>query len=251
MKKICAALALLSIIGSDAYAEQSVAPDVRTMVKVSNHDVNRFVCPGAMQDMIYSKEKDITGHFSKNDAFIKFKIKKIGSRTEYATVDNELFLVCGGHVYNIIAQPGNMPSVTVRLTPPAGDSFKQNVELFKNMPLEKQALQIIREAYSNTYPSSYKVTSPVEAQRKVAIWPGIIEANLTQYVDVEGIGLRLKSYEVKSLAPNTVEISEKEFLRSAISDAILAVAVENHLLRPQMTTRLFVVEHRGEANDAF
>lgn len=251
MKQFCAALALLSVLVTGAYAEQSVAPDVRTTVRVSSRDVNRFVCPGAMQDMIYSKEKDITGHFSKQDAFIKFKIKKVGSKTEYATADNELFLVCGGHVYTIIAQPGNMPSVTVRLTPPAGDSFKQNVELFKNMPLEKQALHIILEAYSNTYPSSYKITSPVESQPKVVIRPGFIEAKLTQYVDVEGVGLRLKSYEVKSLAATTVEISEKDFLRSAISNSLLAVAVENHVLRPQMTTRLFVVEKRGEGNDAF
>lgn len=251
MKKLCAALALLSAFGTGAYAEQSVAPDVRTMVKVSSRDVNRFVCPGAMQDMIYSKEKDITGHFSRNDAFIKFKIKKVGSKTEYATADNELFLVCDGNVYTIIAQPANLPSVTVRLTPPAGDSFKQNVALFKNMPLEKQALHIIREAYSNTYPSSYKVTSPVEAKRKVVIRPGAVEAYLTQYVDVEGAGLRLKSYEVKALAPATVELSEKDFLRSAISKSLLAVALEDHVLRPQMMTRLFVVEKRGEGSDEF
>ena len=60
MKKLCTAVILLSLWGTNVQAAQSVAPDVRTTVKISNHDVNRFVCPGNMQDMIYSKEKDIT-----------------------------------------------------------------------------------------------------------------------------------------------------------------------------------------------
>lgn len=245
MKQLCAAVVLLFVSGV-AYAEQTVAPDVRTPVKVSNRDVNRFVCPGVMQDMIYSKEKDITGHFSKQDAFVKFKIKKIGSKMEYATRDNELYLVCDGNVYNIITQPSNMPAVTIRLNPPAGDSFKKNVAVFKNMPLEKQALHVILEAYSDTYPSSYKITSASEKERQqtIPIKP-FVDATLEQYVDVEGVGLRLKRYVVASQASSKeVRIGEKDFLRSIISDALLAVAIEDHTLRPQETTRVFVVEKK-------
>ncbi len=61
MKKLSTAVILLCLCYSSVHAAQSVAPDVQTTVKISNHDVNRFVCPGTMQDMIYSKEKDITG----------------------------------------------------------------------------------------------------------------------------------------------------------------------------------------------
>lgn len=240
MKNICAVVVMFSLVSTGAWAEQSVAPDVRTMIKVSNRDVNRFVCPGIMQDMIYSKEKDISGHFSKKDAFVKFKIKKIGGSTEYATADNELFLVCDGNVYNVIAQPASIPSTTVRLTPPEGDSFKQNLALFKNMPLEKQALHIIREAYSEHYPSSYKIT---EKMQKVAIRPDI-EVHLNQYVDVEGVGLRLRRYDVQSVASASIKVTETDFLRSTISPALLAVAVEDHTLRPRQKTRVFVVEKR-------
>lgn len=242
MKKILAAMALLSVFNTRTLADQTVAPDARTTVRLSNHDINRLVCPGTLQDMIFSKEKDLTGHFSKNDAFIKFKIKRIGNQEQYATVDNELFLVCDGNVYTIIAQPANIPSTTVRLTPPKGNSFKQNIEQYKNMPLEKRALHIIREAYKENYPSSYTITASKE---RVAIRPDI-EAQLRQYVDVEGIGLRLKLYDVQSVAQSTITLKETDFLRAAISPALLAVAVEDHTLNPHEKTRVFVVEEKGE-----
>ncbi|MBM9514063.1 type-F conjugative transfer system secretin TraK [Desulfogranum marinum] len=243
MNKLCVAIALLSIFGPCAHAEQSVAPDARTAVRVSNRDINRFVCPGAMQDMIYSKEKDISGHFSKHDAFIKFKIKKIGTSREYATEDNELFLVCDGNVYNIIAQPVDIPSTTVRLTPPVGNAFKKNVAMFKNMPLEKQALRIIRQAYRDQYPSSYKITAA--AARQVVIRADL-EVRLKQYVDVEGVGLRLKRYDIRSVASATITVAETDFLHSRISPSLLAIAVEDHTLGPNETTRLFVVEKKED-----
>lgn len=251
MIKSCVATILLFMAGI-ASAEQSVAPDVRTPVKVSNRDVNRFVCHGTMQDMIYSKEKEIAGHFARQDAFVKFKIKKVGSTLEYATRENELYLVCDGNVYNIITQPTDMPSVTVRLNPPAGGSFKENMAIFRDMPLEKQALHVIQEAYDDTYPSSYKITALGEDDKGViAIKPGFVEATLRQYVDVEGVGLRLKTYAVTSLASSTITINEKDFLRADISDALLAVAVVDHNLQPQQKTKVFVVEKRGARDEGF
>lgn len=240
MKKLAMAITLLSICTTSGFAAQSVAPDVRTSVEVSNRDVNRFVCPGTMQDMIYSKEKDITGHFSKSDAFIKFKITQIGSEKKYSTEKNELFLVCDGNVYTIITVPSDIPSITVRLIPPAGDSFKQNVAMFKNMPLEKQVLHIIRQAYDDQYPSSYKVT---ETEQRVIIRPDL-DVLLQQYVEVEGIGLRLKRYSITSLAMDDISVKETDLLRLNVSPDLLAVAIEDHTLRPGDSTRVYVVEKK-------
>ena len=240
MKKLSTAVALLFFCTTSVAANQSVVPDVRTTVKLSNRDVNRFVCPGAMQDMIYSKEKALTGHFSKSDAFVKFKIKQTGIKKEYATADHELFLVCDGNVYTVITQPTNMPSTTIRLIPPKGDSFKRNVAMFKNMPLEKQALLILRQAYDEQYPSSYKITN---AQEQLSINPEL-DVWLKQYIDVEGVGLRLKRYDLTSLALEKIRIKETDFLRSDVSPSLLAVAIENHTLGPNETTRLFVVEKK-------
>lgn len=240
MKKLSTTIALLFISTTSGFAAQSVAPDIRTTVSVSNRDVNRFVCPGTMQDMIYSKEKDITGHFSKSDAFIKFKITQVGSEKQYSTKENELFLVCDGNVYTIITKPSDIPATTVRLVPPAGDSFKQNVAMFKNMPLEKQALHIIRQAYREQYPSSYKIT---EAEQKVSVMPDL-DVLLQQYVDVEGVGLRMKNYTITSLATDDISMKETDFLRSNVSPSLLAVAIEDHTLHPGESTRLFVVEKK-------
>lgn len=240
MKKLYLAITLVFICATCGFTAQSVVPDVRTTVNVSNHDVNRFVCPGTMQDMIYSKEKGITGHFTKSDAFIKFKITKTGSDKQYSTEENELFLVCDGNVYTVITKPSDIPSTTVRLVPPVGDSFKQNVAIFKNMPLEKQALHIIRQAYGDQYPSSYKVT---ELQNKVSIRPDL-DVLLEQYIDVEGIGLRLKRYNITSLAMDEINVNETDFLRSNVSPALFAVAIEDHTLQLGESTRVFVVEKK-------
>ena len=240
MKKLYTAIILLFFLGTNVKAAQSVAPDVRTTVEISDHDVNRFVCPGTMQDMIYSKEKDITGHFSKSDAFIKFKVTQIGSEKQYATWENELFLVCDSNVYTIIAQPANIPSTTVYLTPPAGDSLKQNMTIFKDMPLEKQALLIIRQAYGDQYPSSYRVSA---AEQRVIIRPDL-NVLLQQYVDVDGIGLRLKCYTISSVAIEEIRVKETDFLSAEVSPSLLAVAIEDHNLLPGESTRVFVVEKK-------
>ena len=64
-------------------------------------------------------------------------------------------------------------------------------------------------------------------------------------VDVDGVGLRLKIFEVTLLAADK-DIDEKVFLSSLISNSILAVAVENHGLKQGETTRVYVVEKKEQ-----
>ncbi len=240
--RICIAWVLFITVVSAAYADQSVAPDMPTAVRVSNRDVNRFVCPGAMEDMIFSKEKGLTGHFSKNSAFIKFKIKQVGDSNQYVTVENELFLVCDGNVYTVLTQPTDMSSATIRLTPPAGDSLKKNISTYTTMPLEKQALHLIREAYSDSYPASYTVSSAGQVAA-ISIRPDL-EVRLLQRVEVDGVGLGLKTFAITSLAATEMEITESDFLRADISNHLLAVAIEDHRLGPGEQSRVFVVEKK-------
>ena len=61
---------------------------------------------------------------------------------------------------------------------------------------------------------------------------------------MDGVGLRLKKYLVKSLAQEQVEVDEKIFLSSSVSQSILAVAVENHHLLPGQSTEAFVVDQK-------
>ncbi len=71
-----------------------------------------------------------------------------------------------------------------------------------------------------------------------------VEVTLTQVVDVDGVGLRLKKYAVKSLAQDPVTLGEKLFLSSSVSGSILAVAIEDHNLDTGQTTRVFVVDQK-------
>lgn len=242
MIKIVPLAASLLIFATTVHADGVIPVEVPTPVELSNHDINRIVCSGRMNDLIFSKEKGLTGHFSGNNAFVKFKIEDGGDEYIYADTANELFVVCNGAVYTLIATPKDIPSVTLRLAPAKGDTFKNNIAHYKKLPLEKQALQIIREAYEGTYPSSYRVTS---LSRQIALSPDL-KTTLFQIVDVEGVGLRLHQYRVKSLSAK-VEVDEKIFLSPAISNSILAVAVEDHSLAAGATTRVFVVEKKETA----
>ena len=240
VKIFVTAAALIIAVTGNCLADTVIQAEIPTTVELSNMDINRIVCPGPMNDLIFSQEKGITGHFSGNNAFIKFKIEDAGDDYIYADTQSELFVVCNNAVYTLLVTPTDIPSVTLRLASPSGDTFKQNIDHFKKMPLEKQALQIIREAYNCTYPTSYRIS---ESTRKVPL-SSELEATLTQVVDVDGVGLRLNKYLVKSLAQGPIEVDEKVFLSSSLGQSILAIAVEDHRLLPGQSTEAFVVDQK-------
>ncbi|TKB12272.1 type-F conjugative transfer system secretin TraK [Desulforhopalus sp. IMCC35007] len=220
-----------------------ITPEMPTSVQLSNRDINRIVCSGPMSDLIFSEEKGLTGHFSGNNAFIKFKAEEVGGGLTYAETPSELFIVCNGAVYTLIVEPREISSVTLQLAAPAKDVLKKNIDQYKNMPLEKQVLQIIREGYEGGYPSSYRVSN---AHTLVPLCDDL-SVNLMQTVDVEGVGLRLKQFKVASTRNETLELQEKTFLSLGISESILAVAIEDQVLNTGEATRVFVVEKREQA----
>ena len=241
-KILATTVALILVATGYCRADTVIQAEIPTAVELSNMDINRIVCPGPMNDLIFSQEKGLTGHFSGNNAFIKFKIEDAGEEYIYADTQSELFVVCKNAVYTLLVTPTDITSVTLRLASPTGDSFKQNIVHYQKMPMEKQALQIIKEAYTDTYPTSYRIS---ESTRAMALSPQL-EAKLVQIVDVDGVGLRLNKYLIKSLAQEQVDVDEKLFLSSSISQSILAVAVENHQLQPGQSTEAFVVDQKEQ-----
>lgn len=241
MKKITAVLLLLLTTATSQATE--ILPEVPTEISVSNHDINRLVCPGQMNDLIFSQEKGMIGHFSGNSAFIKFKVEDTGGQYIHASEPCELFVVCDNIVYSLIVIPKDIPSVTKRLASPKGKVFKKNIAHYKNLPLEKQALQVIREAYNETYPTSYRVA---DSKQKLSLSPKFT-TTLTQIVDVDGVGLRMKKFQVSNgETGETINLEEQDFLSSSVSDSILAVAVEDHVLNSGESTRVFVVEKKEQ-----
>ena len=221
-------------------ASDVIQAEIPTAVTLSNKDINRIICLGPINDLIFSQEKAMTGHFSGNNGFIKFKIEDSGNDYVYADTQSELFVVCNNAVYTLLVTPADIPSVTLRLASPAGDSFKKNIVHYENMPLEKQALLLIREAYHGTYPTIYRIH---ESTGTVFLSPEL-EVQLLQVVNVDGLRLRLKRYLVKSHSERVVDVDEQLFLSSSISQSILAVAVDNHTLEPNQSTLVFVVDQK-------
>ena len=230
------------LFATNVLANNVVTAEIPTVVELSNHDINRIVCPGSMSDLIFSQEKGITGHFSGNNAFIKFKIEDAGGEYNYADQESELFVICNGAVYTLIVTPRDIPSVTIRLASLQQKSFKQNIAHYKNMPLEKQALQVIREAYNENYPSSYRV---FEFNEAIELCPHI-KTTLIQSVDVDGVGLRLKKYLITAMGTEKNDVNEKLFVSPLISDSLLAVAVIDHALSPGETSTVFIVEKKEQ-----
>jgi conjugal transfer pilus assembly protein TraK len=246
MKMIATILSWLLLTTSAAVAGTGIPAEVPTEVEFSSREINRVVCPGQLSDMIYSEEKGLTGHFSGSNAFIKFTAEEVAGRLVYREEPSEIYLVCNGAVYTLIATPAEISAVTVRLAPAKTETVEENIGRFANMPLEKQALQVIREAYGGRYPNTYQV---VDQAVSVDLCPDL-ELVREQLVAVEGVGLRLKVFKATSRANTSIDLEEKLFLSTVIGSPILAVAVADHRLQPGQSTRVFVVEKKSVQAEA-
>ena len=71
-----------------------------------------------------------------------------------------------------------------------------------------------------------------------------LQVSLRQTVEVDGVGLRLKSFQVTSRLSTESELAEKTFLDARIGNPILAVALVEHRLQPGGSTRVLVVERK-------
>jgi len=235
---------LLAAMVQTAQAAAPVLPEVTNAVELSSSDINRIVCPGTITDLIFSKEKGLEGHFVSNNAFVKFTVAVQDEEKIYSTTPTELFVSCNNTIYSLIATPKRIPSVTLRLAPGAADAFKHNISMYQSLPFEKKVLQLIREAYQDEYPESYRIAI---ADTMVNL-SADLSVRLEKIVDVEGVGLRLKEYRVKALAGKSLHVTEKNFLSPELSEKIIAVVVENHTIEPGGSSRVFIVEQRGKAS---
>ncbi|MBU0965022.1 MAG: type-F conjugative transfer system secretin TraK [Proteobacteria bacterium] len=245
MFKTCSIMILALLGTTPVQADQftgPILPEVTTAVDLSSSDVNRIVCPGTINDLIFSKEKGIEGHFVGSNAFVKFAITVQDDEKHYSNTPSELFVSCNNTIYTLIATPKRIPSVTLRLAPSPSQDLKQNIDHYQTMPFEKKVLQLVREAYLQEYPESYRITA---ADEEVNI-SADLTVRLKKIVDVEGVGLRLKEYLVRSAVTDSVKVTEKDFLKSELGERIIAVVVEDHSIGQGKSSRVFIVEQRGE-----
>ncbi len=220
---------------------QKVSPEITTQVRLSNSDVNRVICPVDMKDVIYSEEKGLTVNLSGKNAFVKFLVVKKDGKDMYSITPSELYFVCDGAVYTMIAIPARIPAQTLQLTPGKAGTAKKNMELYGELPFEKKIITIVKRVYTNDAPDSFTKTV---VNRKIDVFKDL-EVILRSIYAIEGEGLRVKEFEVR-IAPastlGTISFKESDFLRTDISLHPVAVSVESMTLKKGETSRLFVVE---------
>ena len=212
-----------------------VPPEIATPVYLSSSDINRIVCPSYIKDVTYSKEKGLTVKIEGQNAFVKFFVTKEGDKDNYSTTPTELYVLCGKETYNLIALPKRIPSRTVTLS--GGDrKASKNASFFDGMPFEKKILSIIKSVYTENIPDSFTVR---DEDRPLNLYKGL-RLTLIRTVRVEGEGLRVKEFTAQ--ATQTMELSEKDFLKTEITSDPVAIAIDKLRLSLGETARVLIVE---------
>jgi len=221
-----------------------VQPETPTVVEMSSTDVNRVSCPVAITDVVYSAEKGVTVRFIDREAFVKFLVTRKGAEVAYATNPTELYVVCGGSVYTLIAQPRKIPPAPIRLAPSKVSSVEENRQRLGSLPGEAKLIRILREVATGEIPASYLVR-PI--RRRVEL-SADLEVVLHRLIEIEGEGLQVKELRVTakpSAGPGAVRLREPVFATNALGpERKAAVAIEKTDLGPGEETRVIVVELR-------
>lgn len=224
-----------------------VLPEVPTMVELSSSDVNRLICPegfearDATTDVVFSKEKGITTKVVGRNVFVKFTIQKKGDQEIYSTTPTEMYVICGGVVYNVIAVPKRIPAKIVTLSLNI-NKIKKNISTYGSLPFEKKVVTLIKAVYREDIPETFSVAME---NKKIDIYKDI-NLTLARIIVMEGEGLRLKEY-IASIKGDKTEISfkEKDFLNTEITTKPVAIALSKMSIKKGESAKIFIVEQGG------
>jgi conjugal transfer pilus assembly protein TraK len=231
----------------------TVLPEILTPVYMSNKDVNLITCPVDIQDgdegVVRSKEKGVKVSVKGKYAFVKFLIKKTiddgKEKIVYTTTPSELFVLCGGSIFKLIAYPDNIPSQSIYLNLGVGNRVKENVALFKGSTYKKKILSIVKDIYKDNIPESFSVT---ELGQSFDIFKDL-NLVLKRVIRVEGEGILVKEY-IATLKEdvNELKLHEKFFLNSKITNNTAFITIDNHLLKSkgEKSSRIIIVENTVE-----
>lgn len=221
----------------------TLMPEIAQSVELSSSDVNRITCSAEIKDVIFSKEKGITVKFKGRDAFVKFLTTRKEGQTVYSTVPSELFIVCGDNVYSLIAIPRRIPARSIRLSSGKAENIAKNKSMLGALPFEKKILSTTKSLYVDDIPESFTVTT---VNRQIDTFKEL-DLVLSRIVAINGEGITVKEYRASPIdGKESIEISEKDFLRKEISLKPLAVSIDRLVLKKGDTARIFIVEPNQE-----
>jgi conjugal transfer pilus assembly protein TraK len=219
-----------------------VKPNRATMVEMSSLDINRVYCDGEITDVIFSEEKGVRVKIVKNNAFVKFVVRKVEDKEIPIENPVDIFFVCDNQVYSVIAIPKRIPSAFIYLEAKE-KKVQETVEKVKDLPYEKRLLEIIRAIYMNKYEPNYQV---MKVNKEFNLFKDV-QVVLEKIIDIEGEGLRAKVFRlVTNFSSSTqyVEIKEKDFVRKELTSIPLAVSLDKVKLQGKDKATLIILEKR-------
>lgn len=235
------ALAFLVFFIPDTFAK-TIMPEEITHVTLSNTDANRVVCTnGLMNDVFFSTDKISKVPLNGRYGHIKFPVMKKGEELSYVNKKAEFHFICDGVAYTLIASPKQVTAKVIYLGDSRLDTANSNLNMMGHMPLEEQGIYLTTKTLTNDIPESFIVN---QVKSNEMVWLDNVVKNtsiaLVKSVRVEGIGLRLKEYVIKS--NQTQYLDEKRFIKPQFSRSISHITVDPQHIEKGQTSRLFIVE---------
>ncbi len=223
-----------------------VEPNKTTMVKMSALDINRIHCvDGDITDVIYSDERGVKVKIIGQDAFVKFPVRKVDDSLQYSKAAVDLFAVCNGKVYSIIAQPLKTISSTLTYLKDRASEIEKNINKHKDLPFEKRLVDIIRNVYTNQIEPHYEF---VPVNKRVSLYENM-DIIYKGYYNIEGEGLNVKLFIIRpvnlSSQRDYIEFKEKDFLRKVLTIAPVAISLDKTKLYSNDKAVLIIVERRN------
>ncbi len=230
----------------NAQTNPLILPEITTQVLLSNTDANRVICGSPITDVVFSEEKGLKIRFTKNDAYIKFQIIKEGTQLQYAFNPTEIFFICNGNTYHLVAIPKRLPSQTLRLTNGAAKTIEENRSLFQGLPHEEKISRLFKFSYTDQLPNSFTVQSH---QEKMDLFQDIFVTHIRS-IEVEGEGYRIKEFVIQPKEVSTaVGLKEEDFLLDALTLRPVAISIDVKSLKSGEAARMIIIERRGNESN--
>jgi len=203
------------------------------VVYVSMGDVSRIVCEkGDVPTVVYSQEKEMQVKIEGRNVFVKL-VPKEEDNGKKVILDypRELYVECGGEVFQLLLYPKSIPAATIYLKLPFKQGTAKAKAFEKTSPLEETIGRLIKSAYLEEIPDGYDV----EMVNKPA--GSFQELDLVLYRRYTGDRFVVEEYLIT--AKLNLELSEASFLPYLKNP--VAVSIVKPILKEGETTRMFVV----------